>query len=218
VLREMDSAHMVLLRFVVAALAAAPFALRGPEVRALFRSPVVLLAGVLYGIAFMVQFEGLAHVSVTVAALLVGAMPALIAVSGQAAGREGLAPRGRGGGGDPGRRPDRRQAGRGQLAAGRGPVAGRAVHLPGLAARAAPRAEGSERHGHPGGVDHRRRLHGAADRLRHARPAEAGPQPPVWSGVVGQGVLATLLATAAWQFGSARVGAPAPGCSSISSR
>ena len=39
----------------------------------------LLLAGVLYGVAFMVQFEGLAHVSVTVAALLVGAMPALIA-------------------------------------------------------------------------------------------------------------------------------------------
>src|SRR3954462_6568703 len=69
ILTETDAAHMVLLRFAVAALAAAPFALRRPEVRVLFRSPIVLLSGVLYGIAFMVQFEGLAHVSVTVAAL-----------------------------------------------------------------------------------------------------------------------------------------------------
>ena len=88
ILTETDAAHMVLLRFIVAALAAAPFALRAPEVRALFKSPVVLLSGGLYGVAFMVQFEGLAHVSVTVAALLVGAMPALIAVSAKVLGEK----------------------------------------------------------------------------------------------------------------------------------
>jgi drug/metabolite transporter (DMT)-like permease len=96
VLRETDAAHMVLLRFVVAAVVAAPFALRGAETRALFRSPVVLLAGALYGIAFMVQFEGLAHVSVTLAALLVGAMPALIAVAAKLLGERSAAPRGSG--------------------------------------------------------------------------------------------------------------------------
>ena len=80
-LRETDAAHVVLLRFAVAALVALPFALRGRQTRALFRSPVVLLAGALYGVAFLVQFEGLARVSVTLAALLVGVMPALIALS-----------------------------------------------------------------------------------------------------------------------------------------
>ena len=85
-LREIDAAHMVLLRFAVAALAAAPFAFRDAETRALVRSPPVLAAGALYGVAFMVQFEGLAHVSVTLAALLVGAMPALIAVSARLLG------------------------------------------------------------------------------------------------------------------------------------
>lgn len=55
-LRETDAAHVVLLRFAIAALVALPFALRGRETRALFRSPVVLLAGALYGVAFVVQF------------------------------------------------------------------------------------------------------------------------------------------------------------------
>lgn len=77
-LRETNPAHMVLLRFAVATLAALPFAL-GREARALFGSPTVLLAGLLYGLGFLLQFAGLARVSVTLAALLVGAMPALIA-------------------------------------------------------------------------------------------------------------------------------------------
>jgi drug/metabolite transporter (DMT)-like permease len=80
VLREIDAAHMVLLRFAVAAVIAIPFVLNR-EALALFKSPVVLLGGAFYGVAFLVQFEGLAHVSVTLAALLVGAMPALIAIS-----------------------------------------------------------------------------------------------------------------------------------------
>ncbi|WP_267434115.1 EamA family transporter, partial [Sphingomonas sp. GM_Shp_1] len=80
-LRELDPAHMVLLRFIVASIVACLFALATKEARALFRSPPVLLAGALYGLAFVVQFEGLAGVTVTLAALLVGAMPALIAVS-----------------------------------------------------------------------------------------------------------------------------------------
>lgn len=35
--------------------------------------------------------------------------------------------------------------------------------------------------------------------------------PAAWAGIAGQGVLSTLLATAAWQFGSARVGAASAG-------
>ena len=79
-MREMPAAHMALLRFAAAALICLPFALRSKAARALFRSPPVLAAGVCYGVGFVVQFEGLAHVSVSLAALLVGLMPALIAV------------------------------------------------------------------------------------------------------------------------------------------
>jgi drug/metabolite transporter (DMT)-like permease len=45
VLTETSSAHMVLLRFAVAALAAAPFALARAETPALLRSPGFLAAG-----------------------------------------------------------------------------------------------------------------------------------------------------------------------------
>ena len=65
---------------------AAPFALRTREARALFRSPAVLAAGGLYGVAFMVQFEGLAHVSVTVAAwrfdIVIPLPTAVVTISG----------------------------------------------------------------------------------------------------------------------------------------
>ena len=80
VLREIDAPHMVLLRLSVAALAALPFTLR-PGARRLLRSPVVILGGCLYGTAFLLQFEGLARVTVTLAALIVGVQPALIAIT-----------------------------------------------------------------------------------------------------------------------------------------
>ena len=73
-LREVEPVHMVLLRFIVASILAFPFALMRAESRALFRSPPVVLAGAFYGSAFIVQFEGLSGVTVTLAALLVGAM------------------------------------------------------------------------------------------------------------------------------------------------
>ena len=85
VLRETDAAHMVLLRLGIAAIAALPFALR-PAARDLFRSPIVLGGGVLYGIAFLIQFEGLARISVTLAALIVGVQPALIAIAARLLG------------------------------------------------------------------------------------------------------------------------------------
>ncbi len=81
-----DASHMILLRFLVAAVVAAPVMLRRRETRRLLLHPAAIAAGLCYAIAFLVQFEGLAHSSVTVAALLVGAMPALIAVSAAATG------------------------------------------------------------------------------------------------------------------------------------
>jgi drug/metabolite transporter (DMT)-like permease len=42
-------------------------------------------------------------------------------------------------------------------------------------------------------------------------PPKLDLSPMVWVGILGLGVLGTLLATAAWQFGSARVGAASAG-------
>lgn len=212
ILTEIDAAHMVLLRFVVAALAAAPFALRSPEVRALFKSPVVLLAGVLYGVAFMVQFEGLAHVSVTVAALLVGAMPALIAVSAKLLGEKvsrmswaGVAGATLGAALIAGK-PDGASSPWGValsigalflflawlLTLRRAPPAPNAMAIPAVsiivaAATVLPIALV---------------MHG---------PPKLDLSASVWTAILAQGVLATLLATAAWQYGAARVGAASAG-------
>lgn len=212
ILTETDAAHMVLLRFIVAAIAAAPFALRKPEVRALFRSPVVLLAGVLYGIAFLVQFEGLAHVSVTVAALLVGAMPALIAVSARVLGEKvtpmswaGVAAATLGAALIAGK-PDGASSPLGValsigalflflawlLTLRKAPPAPNAMAIPAVtiivaAATILPIAF---------------IMHGAPKLTLSA---------PAWAAVVAQGVLATLLATAAWQYGASRVGAASAG-------
>lgn len=212
ILTQTDSSHMVLLRFAVAALAAAPFALRAPEVRALFKSPVVLLAGVLYGVAFMVQFEGLAHVSVTVAALLVGAMPALIAVSAKVLGEKvsrmswaGVAAATLGAACIAGK-PDGASSPYGValsigalflflawlLTLRRAPKAPNAMAIPAVsiiiaAATVLPIAFF---------------MHG---------PPKLDLTAPVWAAIVAQGVLATLLATAAWQYGAARVGAASAG-------
>jgi len=80
-LGETDAAHMILLRFAVAAIAVLPVALRNAKSRSLFVNPAVLGAGGCYAVGFLVQFEGLARANVAVAALLVGVMPALIAVA-----------------------------------------------------------------------------------------------------------------------------------------
>lgn len=85
-LAETDAAHLILLRFAIAALFALPFAVRSADQRALFRSPPIVVGGALYGLAFIVQFEGLTGVTVTLAALLVGVMPALIAVGARFVG------------------------------------------------------------------------------------------------------------------------------------
>jgi drug/metabolite transporter (DMT)-like permease len=212
ILTETDAAHMVLLRFAVAALAAAPFALRKPEVRALFRSPVVLLAGVLYGVAFMVQFEGLAHVSVTVAALLVGAMPALIAVSAKVLGEKvsrmswaGVAAATLGAALIAGK-PDGASSPWGValsigalflflawlLTLRRAPPAPNAMAIPAVSIIVAAFTV----------LPIALVMHG---------PPKLDLTAPVWAAILAQGVLATLLATAAWQYGAARVGAASAG-------
>ncbi len=212
VLRETEAAHMILLRFAVAALAAAPFALRRAETRALFGSPPVLLAGALYGVAFMVQFEGLAHVSVTLAALMVGLMPALIALSARFLGERvsraswvGVAGATLGAALIAGK-PD-----------GAGSPLGVALSLGALliflawllVLRRAPKPAD------PMAVPAVTVIVAAATILPIALfmhgPPKLDLSPIAWTGIVGQGVFATLLATAAWQFGSARVGAASAG-------
>ncbi|ADG12591.1 EamA/RhaT family transporter [Caulobacter segnis] len=212
ILTETQAAHMVLLRFAVAALAAAPFALRRPEVRALFRSPIVLAAGVLYGVAFLVQFEGLAHVSVTVAALLVGAMPALIAVSARVLGEKvskaswaGVAAATLGAALIAGK-PDGASSPWGVALS----IAALFVFLAWLLVlRRAPATS------NPMAIPAVSIIVAAATVLPIAFVMHGAPRldlsAPVWAAVVAQGVLATLLATAAWQFGAARVGAASAG-------
>jgi drug/metabolite transporter (DMT)-like permease len=212
ILRETDAAHMVLLRFTVAALAGLPFALRDPAARALFRSPAALLAGALYGIAFLVQFEALALTSVTLSALLVGAMPALIALSAALLGEQvsrtswaGVAAATLGAALIAGKPQGAGSALGVALALGslliflawlhvlrRAPVAPSPMALPAVtviiaAVTILPIAFA---------------LHGAPK-----LDLSAG----AWAGIVAQGVFSTLLATAAWQFGAARVGAASAG-------
>lgn len=211
-MQEAPAAHTVLLRFAVAALAALPFALRSRETRALFRSAPVMAAGVLYGVAFVVQFEGLARVSVTLAALLVGAMPALIAIAARVLGEKvsraswaGVAASTLGA----------------ALIAGKpegaGSPLGVALSLIALliflawllVLRRAPPAP--TRMAIPAVTV----VVAAVTILPIAFAMHGAPRldlsPAAWAGIVGQGVLSTLLATAAWQFGSGQVGAASAG-------
>ncbi len=219
-LKEIDAAHMVLLRFGVAAICALPFALRSPATRGLFRSPPVLLAGLLYGVAFLVQFEGLARTSVTLAALLVGAMPALIAVAARLFGE-----------------PVSRTSWIGVVGAtlGAALIAGK----PGAAgtplgvslclgalpiflawlfvSRRAPTADPND----PAApmpamaVPAATIIIAALTILPIALAMHGAPRlrlsPAAWAGIAGQGVFSTLLATAAWQYGLARVGTASAG-------
>jgi drug/metabolite transporter (DMT)-like permease len=211
-LKEIDAGHMILLRFVVASAVAAPFALGRAEARALFRSPAVLAAGALYGVGFYLEFEGLARVSVTLAALLVGVMPALIAVAALLAG-------------------DRigRAAWAGVAAASLGAVliAGRpggagtpvgvALSVAALFVfvgwlmmlRAAPKSPT------PMALPAVAVIVATAAIAPLALIFHGAPRltlsPVGWAAIVGQGVFATLLATAAWQYGAARVGSASAG-------
>ena len=211
-LREVGPAHMVLLRFAVASILAIPFALATAESRSLFRSPPVLLAGAFYGLAFIVQFEGLAGVTVTLAALLVGAMPALVAVAaymmgervsraswtGVAAATIGAA-----------------------LIAGKPGGAGTAIGITlslfslliflawMLALKRVPAAASAMAVSAVTLVVATLTILPIALLLHGRPPIALGAL--AWSGIVGQGLLSTFLATAAWQYGSARVDSASAG-------
>jgi len=211
VLQETDAAQMVLLRFAVAACVSLPFVLRR-ESLALFRSPVLIGGGVLYGVAFLVQFEGLAHVSVTLAALLVGAMPALIAISarllGEPVGRAswiGVAAATLGAALIAGK-PD-----------GAGSPLGVGLSLLALLLflswiilmRRAPKAAD------PMAVPAVTVIVAAFAILPIVLVRYGAPRldlsPGAWAAIVAQGGLSTLFATAAWQYGLARVGSASAG-------
>lgn len=211
-LREVAPAHMVLLRFAVASIASLPFALGSAEARALFRSPTVVAAGVLYGLAFIVQFEGLAGVTVTLAALLVGAMPALVAVAAWAMGERvsraswmGVAGATLGAAliaGKPG---------------GAGTPVGIALSLASLVvflgwlilAKRAPATRS------PLAVPAVTLVVALLAILPVALVLHGPPSlaigPVAWSGIIGQGLLSTFFATAAWQYGAARVDSASAG-------
>lgn len=212
ILTEAEASHMVLLRFAVATVAALPFALRSPESRALFRSPIVWLAGVLYGVAFVVQFEALKYINVTLAALLVGLMPALIAVAAKLLGEH----------------------------ISRASMAGVAAATLGAVLIAGKPGEAGSPLGVALAVGSLFIFLAWLIALRRAPPAPTsmaipavtviisaitilpialvmnGPprldlSAPVWGAILAQGVLATLLATAAWQYGAARLGSASAG-------
>jgi drug/metabolite transporter (DMT)-like permease len=211
-LAETAAAHMVLLRFAVAALAAMPFAVATAEARRLFRSPPVVAAGIFYGLAFLLQFEGLSHVSVTLAALLVGLMPAMVAVCaffmrepvtraswiGVAAATLGAAVIA----GRPG---------------GAGSALGIGLSLASLvvflawviALKRAPAARGAM------AVPAVSVVVAALAILPVALVLHGPPKldlsAAAWAGIAGQGVLSTLLATAAWQYGASRVSSASAG-------
>jgi drug/metabolite transporter (DMT)-like permease len=211
-LGEMAAPHLVFLRFAVAAVVVAPFALWRPEARRLFRAPAVLLAGVLYGLAFIVQFEGLARTTVALSALLVGLMPALIAAlaflmrepvsrmswAGVAAATLGALVIA----GKPGASGTPLGLGLCLLALllflawlvvvrrapkEAPPLAVTAVSIVVAVFAIAPVAFV---------------MHG---------PPNLALSPATWAGIVGQGVLATVIATAAWQWGSVRVSSASAG-------
>ena len=80
-LREMNSDHMVLYRFLFACIGLAPILLRRRP--GLNRSEwrILLLAALLgVPVQFLLQFAGLEHTTVSHASLMVGAMPVILAV------------------------------------------------------------------------------------------------------------------------------------------
>jgi drug/metabolite transporter (DMT)-like permease len=211
-LSEIGPAHMIALRFAVACIVAVPIVLASREARALFRSWPVVAAGMLYGIAFMVQFEGLAGVTVTLAALLVGAMPALVAIGAWALGERvsrlswlGVVAATAGAALIAGK-PD-----------GSGTPIGIALSLLSLLVFLAwllvlKRAPSTQA---PMIVPAVTVVIAMLTILPIALVLHGVPplalSKVAWMGIIGQGVLATFLATAAWQYGAARVGSASAG-------
>lgn len=211
-LQEVMPAHMVLLRVAVASIASIPFAFGSAEARALFRSPSVLWAGILYGVAFLIQFEGLAGVTVTLAALLVGAMPALVAIAAHLSGEKvtrtswiGVAAATAGAAliaGKPG---------------GAGTAAGIALSLCSLivflawllVSKRAPNTRLALAVPAVMLIAAAVAVTPLALTLHGLPPIKLSPT--AWFGIVGQGLLSTFAATAAWQYGAARVDSASAG-------
>ncbi len=211
-LAETGASHMILLRFVVAGIACAPLVLGSSAGRRLMVKPAVLLSGASYAVGFLLQFEGLARSDVAVAALLVGVMPALIAVSAAVMGERVGA-----------------LAWVGIVAATLGAmlIAGRPG--PGVTPLGIGLCLGSL----PVFLIwlHAARIAGAgADPVQIAAasivvaalvlvvlvPLLHGPprlalSPLAWTGIVGQGLLSTVAATLCWQLGAPRVSTAAAG-------
>ncbi|MDR3506421.1 MAG: DMT family transporter [Caulobacteraceae bacterium] len=194
-LREIDAAHMILLRLAFAGLAALPFALRRPQARALFRAPVVLISGALYGVAFLVQFEGLARIDVSLAALLVGAMPALIAIAARIMGE-----------------PVSRLSWIGVIAASAGAALGVALSLTALLlflawiiiSRRAPKPPTNMAMPAATVIVAAAAILPVSFVLHGAPPLHLSAG--AWAAIAAQGVFCTFLATAGWQFAAPRVG------------
>jgi drug/metabolite transporter (DMT)-like permease len=172
----------------------------------------VLLCGAIYGLAFLAQFEGLARVNVSLAALLVGAMPAFIAIAarltGEPVGRVswiGVAAASCGAALIAGR-PD-----------GGGSPAGVALSLLGLllfltwlqVLRRAPKPAA------PMALPAVTVIVAAATLLPVSFVMHGAPRLDLsagaWAAIVAQGVFCTFLATAAWQFGARQVGSATAG-------
>ena len=211
-LAESDASHMILLRFVVAGVAAAPLVLRTQAGRRLLRRPAVLMSGTCYALGFLLQFEGLARSDVTVAALLVGVMPALIAVSAAVLG-DRIGPLAWAGvvvatlgavliAGKPGGPVTPLGVG---LCLGSLPVFLAWLHatrVAGAGADAVETASGS--------------ILVAAVVLAMVVPVLHGPprlamSGQAWVGIAGQGLLSTVAATLCWQVGAPRVSTSAAG-------
>jgi len=206
-LRQTDAVHMVLLRLLSAAVVAAPFALRNRQARALFRSPVMWLCGLLYGAAFVIQFEGLALTTVTFSSLMVGAMPALIAIGARLLGDKvsrlswaGVAAATLGAALIAGR------------PAGAGTPLGAALAFGSLLLflawlfllRRAPRPP--DVLAAPAATMIIAALTVLPVVLVFYGPPRLDLSPVTWTAILVQGAICTFLATAAWQFGQAHVG------------
>lgn len=91
---ELGPAHMILLRYAIASLLSLPLILRNRASRRALSDPSVIIAGTFYGPTYLIQFEGVARATVSLSALLIGAIPALIAVAARIVFREQVRPLG----------------------------------------------------------------------------------------------------------------------------
>jgi hypothetical protein len=92
-LTALSAPHLIVLRLGIAGLVSAPYVAASREARRMLRDPWAWVTGLFYGLGFLVQFAGLSMLTVSLAALLIGLMPALIAAASVLWG-ERVTPRG----------------------------------------------------------------------------------------------------------------------------